>query len=270
MSSSPQDRKAKAAAAAPKANGSRVVIVAVVTVLVLALAMIGATWAYRSSQSSVDQAARSATTPPNANADKTGIIIDNGKAKADAMKLDLYFDYQCPICKQFEDVFGGEIEKMAAAGTALVTYRDMTFLDNNLRNDSSARAGNAAACADVVGAYKGYHDAIFANQPATEGQGYTDDQLLNTFAKDAGITGDKLTTFQQCVKDGSMKNFVTGTDAAASKAGVTGTPTLKVNGTTVPLQRFAGVTSAQFPALMEQIAKDPKAATPAASPAASR
>ena len=46
-----------------------------------------------------------------------------------------------------------------------------------------------------------YHDAVYAGQPAKEGQGYTDAQL-EAFAKTAGITGSALGTWQQCVKSG--------------------------------------------------------------------
>ena len=43
------------------------------------------------------------------------------------------------------------------------------FLDDNLRNDSSTRAGNAAFCAADAGKFQEFHDAVFPNQPAQRG-----------------------------------------------------------------------------------------------------
>ena len=47
----------------------------------------------------------------------------------------------------------------------------MSFLDDNLHNDSSLRAASAAACAADAGRFGPYHDAVFAGQPAKEGAG---------------------------------------------------------------------------------------------------
>ena len=89
----------------------------------------------------------------------------------------------------------------------------------------------AAACADNVGAYSAYHNAIFAGQPTTEGAGSTTEQLRVTVAATAGITGDKLATFQKCYDNRATGTFVQGTNEAAAKAGVNSTPTIMVNGT---------------------------------------
>ena len=47
------------------------------------------------------------------------------------------------------------------------------FLDDNLRNDSSTRAANAAFCASDAGKFQEFHNTIFPNQPATEGDGWS-------------------------------------------------------------------------------------------------
>ena len=133
--------------------------------------------------------------------------------------------------KQFEAKFGTTLDDMATKGEIQLIYRTMTFLDNNLRNDSSLKAGIAAACADNAGAYSAYHNAIFAGQPTTEGAGYTTQQLRVDFAATAGITGDKLSTFQQCYDTRTTQAFVEGTNEKASAAGVNSTPTIMVNGT---------------------------------------
>ena len=173
----------------------------------------------------------SAGVPVNATADQSGIIVNPGKFADGVPKAEIFLDYQCPVCKQFETTFGPTLDDMASKGEIQLIYRTMTFLDSNLRNDSSSRAGIAAACADNAGAFSAYHGAIFAGQPETEGTGYTTQQLRVDFAATAGITGDKLTPFQQCYDNRATADFVQGTNEAASKGGVNSTPTIMVNGT---------------------------------------
>lgn len=230
MSTSSADRQAKIRAAAPKQRSKAPLIAALLVLLILAGAITWAVLANSSQKDSVAKAAANVTVPPHGTKAKDGIVVNPGKAKAGAPVVALFQDYQCPVCKVLEDQYGSYLEHLATAGRIQLEYHTMTFLDGNLRNDASTRAAQAAACADVVGAYAKYHDAIYTNQPAQEGAGYTDEQLRTTFAKEAGITGDKLVTFEACYDDKKMANWVTGTQDAASKAGVNGTPTIRVNG----------------------------------------
>ena len=102
-------------------------------------------------------------------------------------------------------------------------------MDTNLKNDSSTRSANAAACASDAGKFLGYHSAVFAGQPAKEGTGYTDAQLTQ-FANTAGITDGALTTWQKCTSSGQHAQYVTDVQTNAEKAGVFDTPTVKLNG----------------------------------------
>ena len=199
---------------------------------VLALGLIAVVVGYLINQNhNKSTVAASQAIPVNANADHTGIVVPGTTAaKAGAPTLVEYQDYQCPACKQYYDIYGKIIDSLVNKGELNLEYRTMTFLDVNLRNDASTRAAVAAACADNVGAYQKYHDAIYANQPAQEGVGYTDQQLRVTFAAQAGISGDLLTKFQQCYDARATSKFVTGVDDAAGKANVTSTPTYRVNG----------------------------------------
>jgi len=186
-------------------------------------------------------ASASAATPPNATASKDGIVVNPGKATAGAPVVELFFDYQCPVCKQFEGAYGASLKSLAASGAIELHYRNMTFLDINLNNDASLRAGIGAACSDFAGKYSAYHDELYANQPAKEGDGYTDELLSTTIPATVGITGADLTSFQACYKDQTTKAFVQGTNDSASKAGVNATPSVHVNGKDLPLQTIAGV-----------------------------
>ncbi|MEL4356894.1 MULTISPECIES: DsbA family protein [unclassified Luteococcus] len=132
---------------------------------------------------------------PHASADGSGITLH--KSPAGKPTLVIYEDYQCPWCKVAHDALGPLTESLARKGEIGVEVRSLTLLDGG-SNDSSYRANIGAACADVVGAYAGYRDAIFAKQPAKEGDGYSDELLtglLDTLTlKDPGA-------FQTCYRE---------------------------------------------------------------------
>jgi protein-disulfide isomerase len=90
----------------------------------------------------------------------------------------------------------------------------------------------AWGCAIDAGKTKEFHSTVFANQPATEGDGFTDTQLA-TFATKAGITGDALTTWKKCYTDKVYDQWVTNSYTTFGTEGVPGTPTGYLNGTEV-------------------------------------
>jgi protein-disulfide isomerase len=192
-------------------------------------------------------------TPPHALADNLGIRpYPNATPQAGAPVVDLFFDYQCPICNQFESIYGAALEKLASSGQIDLHYRPMIFLDVNLQNDSSLRAGIAAACADTVDKYREYHDQVFANQPEQEGAGYADPLLRDTIPTKLGLTGDALAGFQKCYDGKSTHNWVQAQEDAGAKAGVTGTPTFRVNGHDVDIKEFANVAPEQLDTLIKK------------------
>ena len=216
-----------------QARAKRLQRIILVAAVVLGLVVIGVVGTIVVSQLNKGgtAAGTNSSVPVNATSDASGIVVNPGTFKDGVPKVEVFLDYQCPVCKQFETQFGTTLDDMATKGEIQLIYRTMTFLDNNLRNDSSLKAGIAAACADNAGAYSAYHNAIFAGQPTNEGTGYTTQQLRVDFAGTAGITGDKLTGFQQCYDSRTTQSFVEGTNEKAAADGVNSTPTIMVNGT---------------------------------------
>jgi protein-disulfide isomerase len=241
MTSGSSSRKAKAQAAAPRQGGNKAVIGAVVAVLVVVAVVVAVAFGARGSGSATPAASSSGASasalPVGATGPGGGIVVNPGKAKQGAPTLDLYEDFQCPICGQLEKLFGAQIRSLAAAGDITLVTHTMSFLDDTLKNDSSLRAASAAACAADAGRFGPYHDAVYAGQPAKEGQGYTDAQLEG-FARTAGITGSALSTWQQCVKSGQHTPYVKAVQTRSEKDGVFGTPTLKLNGKVLDLQKL--------------------------------
>ena len=219
------DASKKIATVTPK-SGPNPVIIGAVIALVVVLAVVVAIVIGNNSKSGSSVAQ---SVPAGVVGGTGGGILVNGTSKPNAPTLDVYADYQCPICGKFEKQFGPSIVALAKAGQIKYVAHMMTFLDINLKNDSSARATNAAACAADAGKFIEYHSAIFAAQPVQEGAGYTDAQLTE-FATTAGITGPALTTWQKCTTSGQHNQYVADVETASGKAGVTGTPTVFLNG----------------------------------------
>lgn len=219
------DASKKLAAAAPKGRNP-VVIGAVIAAVVLVAVVVAILMGTSGKSGGTGGSAQPAGVTGG---EGGGIVANAATAKSNAPTLDIYLDFQCPVCGSFEKAFGPDLTAMAKAGEIKLVFHILSFLDTNLKNDSSSRSANAAACASDAGTFLPYHSAVFAAQPTQEGVGYTDAQLTE-FAGVAGITGNALTTWQQCTTSGQHAQYVTDVQTAAEKAGVFGTPTVKLDG----------------------------------------
>ncbi len=182
--------------------------------------------------SAFGSAPKVADRPPNATAAADGIVVNPGVALAGAPVVDLYLDYQCSHCIEFEQKFGFTLNEMANSGEIQLVNHTKVFLDRGDDKGLSHKAAMAAACADIAGVYKDFHQRIVAS--ATSGP-YTDNLLRSELPQASGLTADKLTTFQACYDNRTMLGWVNGVEEAAAKAGVASTPNLKVNGKPVDL-----------------------------------
>lgn len=177
-------------------------------------------------------------TPAAANADQTALVANTSPADDGAPVVTIYLDYQCPNCRALEETYGSLLESEANAGTWTLQYKTMTFMDQNLQNTASTRAALAASCAANEGYYAVYHDTIYANQAEQEvvgSEGYSDELLRVTIPNTIGMSEDEITTFQQCYDNQQTSQFVSSVAEGAYTDGVTGTPTIAVNGKLVDL-----------------------------------
>ncbi|WP_138758344.1 DsbA family protein [Modestobacter altitudinis] len=230
------ERAAEAAAAAAAARRRRTVLGGVVAAVVLVVVLVAVVVVQTMRTSTSADAAAPANTSGN------GYVVTVGQADAPVI-LDVYEDFQCPNCKALEDSTGSTIDDLVTAGTVQVRYHGMAFLDTDANDDYSTRALNAAAVvADTAGteAYERFHDLLFAHQPAEGGSGLTDDQLVG-YAEQAGATGAGVAAD---VRDLVFADWVEGAEDQASKDGVTGTPTVLVDGEELTDLSPAGLTAA--------------------------
>jgi protein-disulfide isomerase len=147
--------------------------------------------------------------------------------------VDVYEDFLCPYCAEFEAAAGGTLEQLAADGAVRLRHHPIAFLDRASTDDYSTRALNAAAVvADAAGtgAFLAFSDLLFAEQPAEGGPGLPDDRLVE-LAVQAGASGEDVERGIRELRYGDWTQRVTD---AASRAGITGTPTVLVDGEPLP------------------------------------
>lgn len=192
-------------------------------VVVLAVLLIAAlVWA-ATRGSGLDATGSTSTLPEGG-----GVSVGPG-VDADVMQIRVYEDPQCPWCARLENSIGQGLDDLVASGEANVTYQIMSFLDGGGSDRSSSRAANAMLCADEAGRFTAFHGELFADPAAQAHQGYTDDQLMG-WARSAGISGDAEDTFATCIAEEPHQDYVRDMQERANKDGVTGTPTVFVNG----------------------------------------
>lgn len=166
--------------------------------------------------------------------------------------LELWEDFQCPACHALEVSNGAHIRQLAEQGKIYLIYRPVNFLDQNLRNDSSTRAAVAFAAAVDVGFGPNYHDVLYAHQPKTEGQGWTDAQLIS-YANSAAITGANFDKWKKLFESRTYKDWIASSMAQFNKAGHTSTPTVVLDG--IPVENTAAADKAKLDAIVAAAAK---------------
>jgi len=210
----------------------RNVITIAISVVIVALIAIGA-WAV-SSAGGDDKPVGPLVKPAHTNSsfgfDYTAADA-GGTAGADPVRVVLYEDFQCPVCKSFEEQNGAFLDDLVKKGEITIEYRMFAFLDSKSSTEYSTRSASAAMAVLGMGgvaAFKKFHDLLYANQPPEGGDGLPDATLID-LAKEAGVTG-----IEADVKDQTYAPWVRKAKDAAFDDGYTGTPTVVIDGKPVP------------------------------------
>ncbi|WP_418275919.1 DsbA family protein [Isoptericola jiangsuensis] len=154
--------------------------------------------------------------------------------------VDIYVDYMCPVCGQFEDINAADVEAMASGGEATVVLHPVSILDraSNGAEYSTRSAAAAYWVADrAPEQFFAFHNALFANQPDENTEGMDDDELA-AVAEGAGVPADVAAG----IADGTARStfgqyaYSLTLDASANPDlananGGFGTPTVMVDGT---------------------------------------
>jgi protein-disulfide isomerase len=189
------------------------------------LAVIVAGTALLASRDTTGQGGGAAATAPSG-ADGYGVVVGEADAPKTAV---IYEDFQCPVCGAFEHASASQVAQGIDDGKVRVEYRIVSFLDQASQNEYSSRAANAAAAVlDDAGpdAFKKFHDTLYANQPAENTAGPDNGQLVE-WAVQAGADREQVT---EAINSGQFDQWVVDATDQMSRDGVTGTPTIEIDG----------------------------------------
>lgn len=222
------NRRAVAAQLAREKRSARrrKILTQVAVGLVVVAVVVAVTIAVLSQRDSDVGSAGSGTTPPGLT---SGGAVRFGAAGV-PVTLQAVEDFQCPVCQQFESANANLLESYRDGDQVAVEYRPIAFLDRMSSSEYSSRALNASMCVlEDAGKdpWLDYHQSLYATQPAEGGSGLPDSDLVS-MANDVGAAGDDV---ESCIEDRRYDDWAQQTTKAAFADGVSGTPTLFVNGT---------------------------------------
>jgi protein-disulfide isomerase len=155
--------------------------------------------------------------------------------------LEVYADFQCPACGQFDRGTLKQIEdKYVDSGKVRIVFNHFAFI-----GDESTRAAEASECANAQGKFWQYADTLFNNQ-AGENQGAFSDVNLEKFAQQVGLD---MTQYTTCMDQNTYLGKVQTSSLAAQQRNVNSTPTLFINGQLVR----GAISLAQFESIAGQL-----------------
>jgi protein-disulfide isomerase len=155
-------------------------------------------------------------------------VVGGKDLNSSHVRLDIYFDYMCPVCGAFEKARGAEIDALRKAGTADVYYHPISILDGSSSGTQfSTRAASAGAliAQEAPDKFLTFTTAMFVNQPKENSTGLTAAQI-QAIATAAGVPADVVAKIPAL----AYTSWVRSATEKASVDGVSGTPTLAVNG----------------------------------------
>lgn len=191
-----------------------------------------------------------------------------------AIPIQIWLDYQCPICADFEKANAEQISTLVSQGIATLEIHPVAILDRVSQGTRySSRAANAAACVANYSpnTFFDFSALMFEEQPAENSEGLTDEQLIS-ITEDAGV--ERAGTIADCITDERFESWVadateraTSDEALANPtSGQFGTPTVFVGGARYPGAPDDATAFAQFVAAADGAAFEESAASPSPSP----
>jgi len=149
-----------------------------------------------------------------------GIVFNKGLTSVP--KLDIWEDFQCPVCRNFEAVNGKQIQDWIAQKKVKVVFHVLSFI-----GAESAYLANGAACSADEGKFLPMHEAIYVNQSQTENSGMWSAENILALGKKLGLSSK---SFSDCVANGQYKDWVNNVAADGNKKNINSTPTVLING----------------------------------------
>ncbi|WP_019819074.1 DsbA family protein [Saccharomonospora saliphila] len=193
------------AAARGGTDRKNVIVIVAVVVLVAAVVVGGIVWTNASKNATEGQAIPTVSSVASGVPERRdGAVVITGEPDAPTT-IDVYADFLCPVCGDFEEQYGQRIAERVAAGELTVrTHMVPMLTELSDPPGYSLDAANAALLAADEGVFTEYHDSLFAAQPEEGKRGYDDEQLIQ-LGRDLGITGD---AFAEGVRGGTYDDLL--------------------------------------------------------------
>ncbi|QKW05974.1 thioredoxin domain-containing protein [Streptomyces sp. NA04227] len=162
----------------------------------------------------------------------TTVLLGKDSAKK---TLKLYEDSRCPVCAQFEQQVGPEIDKDLADGKYRIQYIGATFIDKGAPGEGSRNALSALGAALNVGedAFLDYKAQLYSAKfhPSEQDDKFKSDAYLLKVAEQVPeLKGNAA--FRKAVQAGTYDRWALemSDTFTKNKDGVDGTPSLVMNG----------------------------------------
>ena len=147
-------------------------------------------------------------------------VLGSAKAKVTIVE---FADFRCPFCERFyQESEKQMIKDYVDTGKARFVFKHFAFL-----GPQSTWASEAAECASEQGKFWEFHNWLYDNQaPESDLNYYSKTNLI----KYAGSVGLDVNQFGSCLNSDKYSERVTKDANAGRQAGVSGTPTVFING----------------------------------------
>ncbi|WEL19089.1 thioredoxin domain-containing protein [Candidatus Nanohalococcus occultus] len=140
-------------------------------------------------------------------------------------------DYRCPVCEQFHSrVYPRLEEEYINTGDVKFYFINFAFLDQNFPGDTSETAAVASECVynQDEEQFWDFYDALYNNQGSENEDWATEDFMSELFNQ--STSGLDHNQFQTCVANKQTLQEVRQDTRMGRSSGVTGTPSIYVNG----------------------------------------
>lgn len=143
------------------------------------------------------------------------------------VKVEVYEDFLCPVCKAFEGASKDDLRQAAQDGKVYLVYRPVAFLKRYGPYTDQA-LNTYAVVQDKAGAQAALkvHDLLYDEQPSESGP-FPDQDW---FVEKAVAAGAKEADVRPGIEDLTFEQWGENANDEASKAGATGTPYVLVDG----------------------------------------
>ena len=142
------------------------------------------------------------------------------------VKVEVFEDYKCTACKSYSEAFEPQvIENHASKGEIHYVMYPYPFLDDQNSVKDSDHAAYASICAAEQNRFWDFHKILFANLNFVSNE--FSEKRLTAFAESLELD---MESFSNCMDSAAVKSTINENIARGDQMGVTGTPTVFVNG----------------------------------------